>query len=84
MSQSDTQPHQTARSEPPRELALVKDGQRFIFRYEPGGESALLSDVVALANDPDCDVDWMDAAMLSHQLGERMSAQIKQQQRKRA
>jgi hypothetical protein len=34
-----------------------------------------------MARDPESDLDWFDAAVLSHQLGERMSEQLQQLRR---
>lgn len=54
-------------------LSMVKGRQRFVFRYAEGRESELLAALVALANNPDSEFDWFDAAVLSYQLGHRLS-----------
>jgi hypothetical protein len=59
------------------QLVLVKHGQRFIFRYEPGGEALALEQMLDLARDPDCAFDAFDAAVLSHQLGLRLGEQLR-------
>ena len=59
-----------------RRLVLVKHGQRYVFRYEPGREAEVLQRIVELVRDPDTDLDWFDAAVLSHQMGQRMSEQL--------
>jgi hypothetical protein len=59
-----------------RQVVLEKDGQRYIFRYTPGEEAELLSSLAQMAKDPDCPIDWYDAAMLSHQMGLELSAQL--------
>jgi hypothetical protein len=56
-----------------RSLSMVKGEQRFVFRYAEGCEGELLSSLVALANDPDSDFDWFDAAVLSYQLGQQLA-----------
>lgn len=56
-------------------LTLVKDRQRFIFRYAEGQEAALLASFVELAAKPDSDFDWFDAAVLSYKMGQRMDDQ---------
>jgi len=59
-----------------RQLVLVKHGHRYVFRYERGEESKVLAGLVDMARDPESELDWFDAAVLSHQLGERMSEQL--------
>lgn len=60
-----------------RELVLVKHGQRFIFRYEPGDETRVLAEILELARNPDSKLDAFDAAVLSHQMGVQLSEQLK-------
>ena len=64
-----------------RQVVLVKHGHRYVFRYERGEESKVLTGLVDMARDPESDLDWFDAAVLSHQLGERMSEQLQQLRR---
>lgn len=59
-----------------RELVLVKNGQRYVFRCAPGEEPALLTKLGDLVRDPDIDLDWFDAAVLSHQIGQRLGRQL--------
>jgi len=59
-----------------RQLVLVKNGHRYVFRYERGEETKVLAGLVEMARDPKSDLDWFDAAVLSHQLGQRMSEQL--------
>jgi hypothetical protein len=61
-----------------RQVVLVKDGQRFVFRYEQGEESKVLASLMQMAKDPDNQLDWFDAAVLSHQMGRRMSKRLEQ------
>lgn len=70
--------------EQPRELVLVKHGHRYLFRCEPGRENELLDRLVEMVQDPQCELDWFDAAVLSHQLGQRMHAQLQTLRRKSA
>jgi hypothetical protein len=58
-----------------RQLSLAKEGQRFVFRYCLGCESELLSCFVEMANDPESDFDWFDAAVLSYQMGQQLTRQ---------
>ena len=50
-------------------LTLLKGRHRFVFTYADGLESAVLATFVALANDPESEFDWFDAAALSFRLG---------------
>ena len=63
-------------SDPSRQLELVKNGHRYLFRYSPGEESRVITDLMALAKDPDNPLTMYDAAVLTHQLGQRMGRQI--------
>lgn len=58
------------------ELVLVKNGQRYVFRCAHGNESQLLLQLAGMVRDPDSPLDWFDAAMLSHQMGQRLSRRI--------
>jgi hypothetical protein len=55
---------------------MVKGEHRYVFRYVEGAESELLSAFVALANDPDSEFDWFDAAVLSYQMGQQLSREL--------
>lgn len=59
-----------------RELVLVKNGQRYVFRCAPGEEPQLLSRLTDLVMDPNIDLDWFDAAVLSHQIGQRLGRKL--------
>ncbi|MEX2213922.1 MAG: hypothetical protein WD768_07330 [Phycisphaeraceae bacterium] len=59
-----------------RQLVLVKNGHRYVFRYAIGEETKVLAGLVEMARDPHSELDWFDAAVLSHQLGQRMSEQL--------
>jgi hypothetical protein len=59
-----------------RQLTLIKKGHYHLFRYQPGEESALMQVLVEKAEDPKCDFNWFDAAVLSHQLGHRMADEM--------
>jgi hypothetical protein len=61
-----------------RQLVLVKDGRRYIFRFAPGDEGPILQSLVDLARDPESGLDWFDAAVLSHQVGQHFSKQLEQ------
>ncbi|MBI1336883.1 MAG: hypothetical protein GC164_07965 [Phycisphaera sp.] len=59
-----------------RQVVIVKRDHRYIFRYTPGQEQTLIDDFTRLVEDPDNDLDWFDAAMLSHQVGQSMNQQL--------
>ena len=59
------------------ELVLVKNGQRYVFHCDPGAETDLLNQLATMVSDPTSGLDWFDAAVLSHQMGERMIKRIK-------
>ena len=61
-----------------RQLMLVKQDQRWLFRYAPGEEQTLLHCLAQCAGDPRQDFDWFDAAVLCHRMGERLGEQLKQ------
>lgn len=61
-----------------RELVLVKNGQRYVFRCAPGEEPSLLARLSEMVRDPNIDLDWFDAAVLSHQIGQRMGSRLQQ------
>lgn len=58
-------------------VVLVKHGQQYVFQYAPGDESRMLAGLVKMVHDPDSDLDWFDAAVLSHQIGLRMGEQMR-------
>ncbi len=67
-----------------QQIVLVKNGQRYPFACPPGGELRLLQHLRELVADPGCAINWFDAAVLSHEVGERMSARLEEHtQRKR-
>lgn len=51
-----------------KELCLMKDQEKFVFRYEPGNEEEVLDAFVNMANNRASSFDWFDAAVLSFQL----------------
>ena len=58
-------------------LSLMKGGQHFYFRYEPGQESKVLEALVETVNRRDLPFDCFDAAVLSHQLGQHLAKELK-------
>ena len=64
--------------EEPRQLTLIKKGHYYLFRYQPGDETAVIQSLIQKAEDPKSPLDWFDAAVLSHQMGHRMAAEMQQ------
>lgn len=58
------------------EFALVKNGKRHVFDCAPGHEAQTLNQIAEMVTRNDTDLTWFDAAVLSHQLGERMSKRL--------
>jgi hypothetical protein len=57
-----------------RSLALESNGHQFMFRYAAGREEEVLDQIVALAEDSTCALDWVDAATLSFQVAQQSAA----------
>ena len=72
------QPIPNPTPEQQQELVLVKNGQRYVFRCTPGHESQMLVQLADMVRDPDNELDWFDAAVLSHQMGQRMGRRLEQ------
>ena len=49
-------------------LALVKDGERFVFLYDDESYSELLQTLGRYAADPELSFSWYDAAVLSQKV----------------
>lgn len=58
-----------------KQLVLNKGGEKYIFRYEPGSEDALLESLVDSARDNRVEFDWFDAAVLSFKLTHNLMEQ---------
>lgn len=54
------------------QVALVKDGHHFVFRYEEGDEESLIQVLMDSASRTDLGFNWFDAAMLSRQVNEKL------------
>lgn len=61
-----------------RQLSLVKDGERFVFRYQPGQEADVIDSFAELAGNEQRSFDWFDAAVLSYQMGRRLETELDQ------
>jgi len=59
-----------------RQLSLVKGKHRYLFRYQPGSEAAVIGAFASMASDAGTDFDWFDAAVLSYQMGRRIEMEL--------
>lgn len=59
-----------------KQLSLVKGEHRYLFRYQPGSEAAVIGAFASLASDVHTDFDWFDAAVLSYQMGRRIEMEL--------
>ncbi len=59
-----------------RQVILLKRGHRWVFRYSTGDELRVMNELAAMAEDPTSPLDWFDAAMLSHQMGQLLGHQF--------
>jgi len=73
---SDEQELSSALEDAQKQLVLVKNGQRYVFRYTLGDEAELLESLIEMARDPSSELTWFDAAVLSHQMGRRLSQKL--------
>jgi hypothetical protein len=55
-----------------RQLVLNKGAERYIFRYEQGGEEELLDALIDQVKDRRTDFDWFDASVLSFKLSQAL------------
>lgn len=49
-------------------LALVRDGQRYVFLYDDNSVETVLEKLAECAADPELDFTWYDAATLSQRV----------------
>lgn len=53
-----------------RTITLHKGSHKYVFRYSPGNERDIYTQIIRLAEDGGCNLDWADAAMLSAQVAD--------------
>jgi hypothetical protein len=61
-------------------LALVKDGERFVFLYDDESCPQLLQTLGKFAADPELNFTWYDAAVLSQKV-RRLQQDVKNERR---
>lgn len=54
-----------------REVSLIRGSQRYVFRYAEGDEPRVIGSFVSMAEDAHCAFDWIDAAVLTLEVGRR-------------
>lgn len=59
------------------QLVLEKKSGRWVLRYAPGQEAAMLRWLADTAKNPESGLDWFDAAVLSQQMGDQIARQLK-------
>jgi len=62
-------------------LALVKDGERYVFLYDDESSASLLQTLGRYAADSDLSFSWYDAAMLSQKVRRLKREQAEERQR---
>ena len=67
-----------------RQVVLTKNGHHHAFACQVGRESDLLAKLAGIVHDPTNDVTWFDAALICHQLGERMSLRLSEPRGRRS
>jgi len=60
------------------QVALTRNGQRWVFRYHAGDEPSVLRCITSAAADPLRGLDWADAAALARQMGRRLGESLKE------
>ena len=49
---------------------------RFVFSYQPGEESKVLDALIELVGRKDLSFTWFDAAIVSHEIGQRLKKEL--------
>lgn len=57
-------------------LALVRDGQRYVFLYDDNSVDQVLTKIAEFAEDSELDFTWYDAAMLSDRVRDLRAAEL--------
>ncbi len=63
-------------------IALVKDGERFVFLYDDDSSAQLLQTLGRYAADPELNFSWYDAAVLSQKV-RRLQQDIEEEDHRR-
>ncbi len=59
-----------------RRLVIERDGHRYEIRYAPGEEPQVLDGLARLVQSGAGQLNWFDAAVLSHQLGQQLKQRL--------
>ncbi|UCD74721.1 MAG: hypothetical protein JSV91_13150 [Phycisphaerales bacterium] len=58
------------------QVVMHRRGHRWVFRWEPGSESALIDHLTTLAAAKDVPFDWFDAIVISHHVTQQSKAAL--------
>ena len=58
----------TTLDRPMRYVAIARGRDRYVLRYEKGGEAKLLSTLIEYAGDKDLNLTWLDVLLIMHKL----------------
>ena len=58
------------------QVVMHRLGHRWVFRWEPGSEGALIDHLSTLAGSKDAPLDWFDAIILSHHVTQQSKAAL--------
>lgn len=50
-------------------VVLAMNGEKFVFKYSAGGEAALISQLMDLAERDDCPLTWVEVLLTVRKLG---------------
>ena len=51
------------------DVVLAKGDHKFVFRYAPGSEATLISQLMDLAEDETCPIGWVEVLLTIRRLG---------------
>ncbi|MFO7906587.1 MAG: hypothetical protein R6U98_28280 [Pirellulaceae bacterium] len=66
----------------PNVIAMVKDGEKYVFTYDDDRRKPLLSVFGRFAKNPELNFSWHNAAVLSRKVREKARQQVSPQLRK--
>lgn len=54
-------------------VGIVRNGQRYLFLFEPNDFIGLISHMIKYANDPELDFSWYDVGMISQRASQMIA-----------
>lgn len=58
------------------QFSLIKFGHTYILRYKTGDEEYLIKALAEMAENPNNNFDWFDAAIISYQVGRKVESEL--------